>query len=116
MSAMNWVTVLSSIVLAGAALAVVARGMSWLHKLITRVTQFLDDWAGEPARPGVPAVPGVMERVRQLEEVAKRINFEVQPNGGASLIDKINRIEAQLQEAQNDRQLSAQEPMASASA
>lgn len=35
---------------------------------IRRVSRFLDDWFGSPERPGVPAQPGVMERVAATED------------------------------------------------
>lgn len=37
-----------------------------------RLAHFLDDWFGEEARPGIPARPGVMERLERLEELANR--------------------------------------------
>lgn len=50
-----------------------------------RWQQFLDDWFGEPARPGQKARPGAMERLGQLET-----------NGGLSLRDSVDRIERKL--------------------
>lgn len=43
---------------------------------------FLDDWSGEPARPGYAGRTGVMTRLSQLEN-----------NGGSSIKDAVDRIE-----------------------
>lgn len=51
-----------------------------------RVRDFLEDWAGEAPRPGVPARPGVMVRLQRIET-------ELHPNGGRSLSDAINRTD-----------------------
>lgn len=92
---MNWITVLSTIVLAGAALAVLTH---WVVmpavRLFTDWRQFLEDWRGEPARPGIaPERLGVLARLSKLEESAARVEHEVKPNDGASMKDQINRIE-----------------------
>ena len=51
-----------------------------------RTRDFLDDWSGTPARPGVKARPGVMERLESIEG-------QLRPNGGTSMHDAVNRIE-----------------------
>lgn len=38
-----------------------------LARVIRRTQHFLDDWFGEEARDGVPARPGVMERLEAME-------------------------------------------------
>ena len=70
------------------------------RKIARRVSDFLDDWNGEPSRPGVPAQPGVMERIRNLDDGQlniidrlKRVEHEVLPNSGTSLNDKVTRID-----------------------
>lgn len=60
-----------------------------LKKWITTWEQFMDDWAGEPAREGRDAVPGVMERLNNIDGELRR-------NGGKSLKDTVNRIEKRL--------------------
>lgn len=47
-----------------------------------KLHQFLEDWSGEAARPGVPARPGVMARLAAVEH-------ELKPNGGSSFYDKL---------------------------
>jgi hypothetical protein len=48
--------------------AVVLYVFRGVPKLFKRWNQFLDGWAGTPASPGVPARPGVMERLQDLTE------------------------------------------------
>ncbi|MGK5529373.1 hypothetical protein [Streptomyces sp. URMC 129] len=79
-----------------------------LARLIARVDEVVDDWRGSPERPGVPARPGVLERIAGIEErmcqlldrvarvesQAAAIEHELHPNGGSSLRDAVNRVDA----------------------
>jgi len=56
-----------------------------------KIGHFIDDMAGEPARPGVAARPSLVERIAAIET-------EVKPNGGGSMRDVVNRIERRLTE------------------
>lgn len=49
------------------------------------------DWAGEEAREGRDATPGVMERLNNIDGELKR-------NGGSSLKDSVDRIHDRLDE------------------
>ena len=62
----------------------VAGRMVW--KARRKLNWFLDDWAGETAHSGNLARPGVIERLRRIED-------QVHPNHGTSLADQIDRIE-----------------------
>lgn len=94
--------------------AAVAAALLGLWKLITalwrlarRVGHFLDDWGGEPERPGHPARPGIPERMAGVEKSlgsmcdrlglvetrTARIEHELHPNSGASLRDAMDRVE-----------------------
>ncbi len=60
---------------------------------------FLDDWNGTEGRPGVEAQPGVMERLSNLEngqsalqDQVREVKRELQPDGGLSVKDKVNKI------------------------
>lgn len=53
--------------------------------------QFMVDWAGEPARPGRDRVPGVMERLNDIDG-------ELKNNGGSSVKDAVDRIEIHVNE------------------
>ena len=39
----------------------------WLTRTARQIDQLLEDWNGAPARPGVQARPGVMERLEKIE-------------------------------------------------
>lgn len=65
------------------------------------------DWAGEPARAGVAARPGVMERLASIDtkvtaqgeridehtEALAAIHHELHPNSGKSFRDAMDRVE-----------------------
>lgn len=60
-----------------------------------RISHFLDDFIGEEARPGVPARPGVMERLQNHELALAEIRYHVQPNSGHSAHDRlVARVDA----------------------
>ena len=59
-----------------------------LAPMLREIRNFLDDWKGEPDRPGVKGRPGVMSRLGSIEH-------ELHPNSGLSMRDAINRTEEQ---------------------
>ncbi|MFD8509733.1 hypothetical protein ACFV27_01105 [Streptomyces antimycoticus] len=93
-AALVWGGVLSLLVGVGTAVWRVVRAVS---HVTTRTGQFLDDWYGEEARPGVAARPGVMERLGALEEHLRQVNHEVKPNSGRSLRDAVDRANRRLE-------------------
>jgi hypothetical protein len=72
-------------------------GFLGLIKWISRKTSifekkfdsFMRDWGGEPAAPGRDAVPGVMERLNNIDG-------ELKHNGGSTMKDAMQRIEHKL--------------------
>ncbi len=64
--------------------------LAWVIRAVRRIARtvddFAEDWNGTPERRGVPARPGVMERLGRIEH-------ELHPNSGLSLRDAVNRIE-----------------------
>lgn len=56
----------------------------------------MDDWYGEPERPGVPARPGVMERVSGIETRLNGVVHELHPNDGGSLRDAVDQANTRL--------------------
>ena len=56
---------------------------------IKSLNLFLVDWTGEEERPGRRAVPGVMERLNNIDGQLKN-------NGGGSLKDAVDRIECRV--------------------
>lgn len=75
----------------------------WKH----RIGNFLDDWEGRPERPGKDREPGVMERLKVLEDtqaaqgstlaaqdgILETIRHEVEFNNGSSVKDAVVRTE-----------------------
>lgn len=84
-----------TIVTLAAALGAVVAGSRWARARWRRVSDFLDDWNGEPARPGVAARPGAIERLSAVEASVHMIRSEVTPNHGGSMKDVIGRIDKQ---------------------
>jgi hypothetical protein len=82
----------------GAAVVVVGGGVvaliRWLRHHLGGLADFINDWHGEGARPGVPARPGVMERLSGIEDRLAAVEHELQPNSGTSLRDAVNRVDA----------------------
>lgn len=83
------------------ALAVAVFGLlGWVARYGWRVTRrtmrFLDDWQGETAREGLPAVPGVMARLKSVEGLVASISAEMHPNGGSSLRDVVHKTAADV--------------------
>ena len=63
------------------------RANGWTHAW----EQFMRDWSGEEARAGRHRVPGVMERLNEIDGQLKN-------NGGESVKDAVDRIEIHVGE------------------
>ncbi|MDI3330122.1 MAG: hypothetical protein QJR09_05215 [Micrococcus sp.] len=72
--------------------AVVAWLALKLWPALRKFSRFVDDVAGEPARPGFPAVPGLMERVRSLEDRLGKVQLHVQNDHDTLLRDDVDGI------------------------
>jgi len=83
----------------GGNVAVVVALLRKAWPVLRRLRDLLDDWNGEPARPGVPPRSGVMVR---LESIEKRTE-QLEHNGGSSLRDDISALREQAA-AQSDVQ------------
>ncbi|WP_208630405.1 hypothetical protein [Amycolatopsis kentuckyensis] len=75
-----------------------ALGAAWkilkpVFSAVRRLTHFVDDWFGEPDRPGVPGRPGVMARLELMQTDLDKIKHEMWPNSGSSLRDAVDRLE-----------------------
>ena len=57
--------------------------------LLESLSRFTVDWFGEEASPGRDKVPGVMERLNNIDG-------ELKHNGGSTMKDAIKRIENKL--------------------
>ncbi len=79
----------------------VALGLAWrliirpMARLAQRISQFLEDWAGEPPRPGLPdGRKGVLERLDALESRTKRTEWHLGNGDAERMRDVVNRIDA----------------------
>ena len=69
------------------ALALVGGAIArFMYKRDQRWNQFHRDWNGEAARPGVPARPGVMERLSMTENVLSVVVTDI-----ADIKQKVNK-------------------------
>ena len=87
------------------ALGGITAGLRWIHPIMTGIHDFLSDWKGEPARPGVAARPGVLAQIgdlrcdlegvkrdmAQVREDAASAAFNSQSNHGTSSHDELVR-------------------------
>lgn len=117
----QWISDLITVspVLGGIVVAVFLGLIAWkyLRPPTKGIEHFLEDWNGESARPGVPARPGMMQRVANIETsqiitathqtkadaffekygpIIDKLDHEMHPNSGSSLADAVNRTEASL--------------------
>lgn len=82
----------------------------WLWHIGRRTSRFLDDYFGEPARDGLPARPGIMGRLKSVEdavghvasEIAK-VAVETMPNDGTSMHDVLARTEQSVDEIRSEQ-------------
>jgi hypothetical protein len=62
-----------------------------VKKALKDLDNFLVDWSGTEKRPGRDRVPGVMERLNDIDG-------ELKNNGGSSVKDAVDRIEIRVDE------------------
>jgi hypothetical protein len=62
-----------------------------VRKALEDLDNFLVDWSGTESRPGRDRVPGVMERLNDIDG-------ELKNNGGSSVKDAVDRIEINVNE------------------
>ncbi len=83
----------AAIISVGGALGVLWKIFSPLVKktrhLLDSLSRFTSDWFGEEEAPGRDRVPGVMERLNNIDG-------ELKHNGGSTMKDAIKRIEKKL--------------------
>jgi hypothetical protein len=87
---MTWATIIVSVGGAvGVILGIIRPLVKSMKKLINSLSRFTDDWFGEEATPGRDKVPGVMERLNNIDG-------ELKHNGGSTMKDAVKRIEKKL--------------------
>lgn len=110
MAAETGVPALDTVLVWGGAVSLLVGVVTIMWRMVRGVVRFgrrvedvIDDWQGEPPRPGVPARPGVMERMGSLEtrmggveDDLQRIRHELYPNSGGSLRDAVDLANQRL--------------------
>ncbi len=105
-----------------AAVGAIWASIKWVRPALRAITNFLDDWNGEPERPGVPGRVGVLEQIADLRtdvDLAKALArdaaessadaaFHSKPNHGSSsydaLMKQVRATGEAISESQQDRQ------------
>ena len=81
-----WLNVLIAVTIVGGAEEVLRRLIGKpIARVWIKVERFLDTWNGEPARDGLAARPGLVDRVIAIE-------YQVHNNGGGSMKDTVDRL------------------------
>lgn len=80
---LTWLTCLATLIGGGLAM------WRWGRRILLMV----DDFNGTQERPGVPARPGVMERLSTLDMRVDAVHTEVNYNHGTTIKDAVARIE-----------------------
>lgn len=90
MTAQDILTWAGAIIAVGGALGVLWKIISpiikQVKKLVDELSRFTTDWFGEEATPGRDRIPGVMERLNNIDG-------ELKHNGGSTMKDAVKRIE-----------------------
>lgn len=60
-------------------LAVIIGIVRKIHPVMKRLDEFMDDWFGQKARPGVEGRPGAMQRLSDQDEVLSHLRKKVEP-------------------------------------
>lgn len=96
MNLTHFATVVS---LSAGTIITVAGAIATMRPVLRKASDFFDDWQGQPPRPGVPEVPGVMERIRRLDDGQldistrlRQVEAQVNPDSGSSMYDKVSTI------------------------
>lgn len=91
-----------AVVAVSGALALAWRATRSFRRIGGKVEDFVDDWQGTEARPGVPARLGVMSRLGAIEDRLARVEHELYPNSGASLRDAVDRVDQRTRQLTDD--------------
>jgi hypothetical protein len=75
-----------------AAITYLAKGARWMRQRLRRLDRFLEDWFGDPGADDERRL-GVMARLRQVERRLARVEGQLKPNGGSTVMDAVMRIE-----------------------
>jgi hypothetical protein len=75
---------------------VLAAGRWTVRRYLEPNRRMVDEWTGDPGQPakGIPPRLGALERITTLERSMGTVTGAVTKNGGSSMLDAVNRIEA----------------------
>ncbi|MGZ4542075.1 MAG: hypothetical protein ACXVXI_02890 [Mycobacteriaceae bacterium] len=97
-----WLNALIIIGLIGGAEEAIRRILARpLIRTYRKFERFLDTWNGEPERDGLPARPGLVDRVIAIE-------YQVHNNGGGSMKDAVDRIDEAAKVAAESARMAAE--------
>lgn len=106
MNSTGWLMTIITIIGAATTVSIFARKV---FKVVKRIVHFLDDYFGIDERPGFDKIPGVAERIKNIEEnlgyMCLRLDIveqELTPNHGSSIKDAINRIDKRLSQVEEE--------------
>lgn len=92
----EWVAALVALVVA--VCAGIGWALRWTWRILRRVIHFLDDFAGQPERDGLPARPGLMARMASVEDGLAHVVAETSPNHGTSIRDMVIKTASDVAE------------------
>ena len=65
------------VVILGVLVTLAIRINKLVYPVWHKLEQMANDFAGEPERPGVPAKPGIMERISKLEQLVAELSDKI---------------------------------------
>lgn len=65
------------VVILGVLVTLAIRINKLVYPVWHKLEQMANDFAGEPERPGVPAKPGIMERITKLEQLVEELSDKI---------------------------------------
>ena len=65
------------VVILGVLVTLAIRINKLIYPVWHKLEQMANDFAGEPERPGVPAKPGIMERISKLEQLVAELSDKI---------------------------------------
>ena len=79
---MNYVDIAATdivqwVVILGILVTLAIRINKLVYPVWHKLEQMANDFAGEPERPGVPAKPGIMERISKLEQLVEELSDKI---------------------------------------
>ena len=79
---MNYVDIAATdivqwVVILGVLVTLAIRINKLIYPVWHKLEQMANDFAGEPERPGVPAKPGIMERISKLEQLVGELSDKI---------------------------------------